>query len=100
MTMISKKMMSLEWKKKLRNESKNVGFIVISYAITILRYTIFYNLGCVMRKTSTKPMSANIKYTIFSCEIDTSNIKYIKIRKVGTQWGYSQLETTISSQKS
>lgn len=42
-----------------------------------------------MGETLIEPISVNIKYTIFRCEIDTNNIKYVKIHKIGQQQGYS-----------
>lgn len=57
--------------------------VMIRYVIIILTYTIFYNVSCAMRETSTEPISTNIKYSILRYDIDATNIKYVKIRKVG-----------------
>lgn len=59
-----------------------MGFMVIRYTIIILRYTILYNVGCIMRETLIEPTSANIKYMIFRYKIDAGNIKYVKICKM------------------
>lgn len=66
-----------------------MGFMVIKCAITIQRYTIFWNIGCGIRKISTEAIITNIKYMIFWCKIYAGNIKYVKIRKIGQQQGYS-----------
>lgn len=63
--------------------------------MTTLRYTIFYNINYVIGEIIKKPNNANIKYTIFRCEIDAGNIKYIKIRKIDQQKVYPQLEITV-----
>lgn len=55
--------------------------MIIQYAITLLRYTIFYNISCVIRKKIIKPNSANIKYTIIRCKMNANDIKYIKLYK-------------------
>lgn len=52
-------------------------------------------LSYVIRKTTIKSSSANIKYIIFKYKIDVSNIKYTKIDKIGQKQDYSQLEITI-----
>lgn len=56
--------------------------MVIKYTMTILRYTIFCNIGCVKREISIELISAKIKYTIFRFGMDTGNIKFVKIYKV------------------
>lgn len=59
-----------------------MGFVIIRYAITILRYTIFCNIGCIIGETLIEPTSANIKYMIFRYKMDAGNLKYVKIFKI------------------
>lgn len=69
--------------------------MIIRYTITILRYTIFSNVDYVMMEIIIELHNANIKYMIFRYEIDTGDIKYVKIYKISQQRGYLQLEIMV-----
>lgn len=52
--------------EKVEKKDKTMTFFIeIIYAITVLKYTIFYKIYFVMNNISTKIYSANIKYTVF-----------------------------------
>lgn len=68
-------------KERDSEKSKSRDFVIIQYTITPLRYTIFCNIGYIMRKITTKPNNVNIKYTIIRCKINVDNIIYIKLHR-------------------